>query len=157
VIGPFANTTLIRSRIDADLSFQEALNRVRGAVLEAYARQELPFDILAARLAQEEGLDPASLIQVFFVLQNAFRQPLQLPDLAVRPFGDREGQPVMPIDRTWLTVILKETSSGINGTYRYKVDFFEPSALQNWIVGYKTILADAVANPKKSLGRMADR
>ena len=33
VIGPFANTTLIRTRIDADLSFQEALNRVRDAVI----------------------------------------------------------------------------------------------------------------------------
>ena len=48
MIGPLENTTLIRTRIDADLSFQEALGRVRDSVLEAYARQELPFDILAA-------------------------------------------------------------------------------------------------------------
>ena len=47
VIGPLENTTLIRTRIDADLSFQEALSRVRDSVLEAYARQELPFDVLA--------------------------------------------------------------------------------------------------------------
>ena len=86
MIGPVANTALIRTRIDADLSFQEALSRVRDSVLEAYARQELPFDILAARLAEEDGLDPASLIQVFFVLQNAFRRPIKLPDVAVRPF-----------------------------------------------------------------------
>ena len=87
VIGPLENTTLIRTRIDADLSFREALGRVRDSVLEAYARQELPFDILAARLAEEDGLDPASLMQVFFVLQNAFRRPLKLPDVAVRSFG----------------------------------------------------------------------
>ncbi len=71
VIGPVANTTLIRTRLGGDLSFQEALSRVRESVLEALARQELPFDILAARLAEKDGLDPASLIQVFFVLQNA--------------------------------------------------------------------------------------
>ena len=70
VIGPFANTTLIRTRFDADLTFQEALDRVRDAVLEAYARQELPFDIIAARLAEEDGLDPASLVQFYFVLQS---------------------------------------------------------------------------------------
>src|SRR6202040_1443180 len=85
VIGPFEKTTIIRTRMAPDLSFQEALSRVRDAVLEAYARQELPFEILATRLAEEEGLDPASLIQVFFVLQNAFRRPLKLPDVAVRP------------------------------------------------------------------------
>ena len=111
VIGPMENTTLIRTRIDADLSFQEALSRVRDSVLEAYARQELPFDILAARLAEEDGLDPASLIQVFFVLQNAFR-PLKLPDVTVRSFAYPDGQPVLPIDRTWLTVMLEGDTVG---------------------------------------------
>ena len=53
VIGPMENTTLIRTRMDLDLSFREALSRVRDSVLEAYARQELPFEILAARLAEE--------------------------------------------------------------------------------------------------------
>ena len=91
VIGPFANTMLIRTRIDADLSFQEALNRVRDAVLEAHARQELPFDILAARLAEEAGHDPASLIQVVFVLQIAFRRPLKLPDVAVDRLSTGKG------------------------------------------------------------------
>ena len=114
VIGPFANTTLIRTRIDADLTFQEALDRVRDAVLEAYARQELPFDIIAARLAEEDGVDPASLVQFYFVLQVAFRRPIKLHDVAVRPFGYREGQAVvMPIDRTWLRMTVKKTPSGI--------------------------------------------
>ena len=157
VIGPLENTTVVRTRIDADLSFQEALSRVRDAVLEAYARQELPFDILAARLADEEGLDPASLIQVFFVLQNAIRRPLKLPDVAVRPFAYREGQPVMPIDRTWLTVTLQETPSGVTGACSYKNDLFEPNTLQHWIADYNTILAKAAANPETPLGRLADR
>ena len=67
--------------------FRKRSSRVRDSVLEAYARQELPFDILAARLAEEDGLDPASLIQVSFILQNAFRRPLKLPDVTVRSFG----------------------------------------------------------------------
>ena len=73
------NTTLIRTRMDSDLSFREALSRVRDSVLEAYARQELPFEILAARLAEEDDVDPASLIQVFFILQNPFADHLSCP------------------------------------------------------------------------------
>jgi non-ribosomal peptide synthetase component F len=158
-IGPFENTTIIRTRIDADLSFREALSRVRDSVLEAYSRQELPFDLLATRLAQEIGFDPASLIQVVFVLQNPFREPLNLFDVTVRSFGNvyREGQPVLPIDRTWLTVMLKETQSGIIGSCSYKNDLFEGNTLQHWIADYRTILANAVANPETSLGRLADR
>ena len=156
VIGPFANTTLIRTRIDADLTFSEALNRVREAVLEAHARQELPFDIIAARLAEETGLCPASLIQVYFVLQVASRRPLKLSDVAVRPFGYQEGRTVMPIDRAWLSITLKETSSGITGVCGYKNDLFEPNTVQDWIADYTAILAKVVANPDKQLGRLVD-
>jgi amino acid adenylation domain-containing protein len=158
VIGPLANITLIRTRIDTNLSFEEAINRVRDSVLEAYARQELPFEILAERLAEEDGPDPASLIQVCFILHNAFRQPLKLPAVAVQPFAYREGQQVLPIDRTRLTLMLEETPLGcITGSCSYKNDLFEPNTFRNWIADYKMILARAAANPETSLGRLADR
>ena len=155
VIGPLVNTTLIRTRIAADLSFEDALSCVRDSVLEAYARQELPFDILAARLAEEDGLDPSSLIQASFILQNAFR-PLKLPHVTVRSFAYPGGQRVLPVDRSWLSVVLKETPSGITGSCSYKDDLFEPDTLQHWIADYTTILAKAAANPETSLGRLAD-
>jgi non-ribosomal peptide synthetase component F len=155
VIGPLVNTTLIRTRIDTDMSFQEALGCVRGSVLDAYAAQELPFDILAARLAEEDGLDPVSLIQVSFILQNAVR-PLKLPEVTVRSFAYPGGQRVQPIDRSWLSVMLEETPSGVTGSCSYKNDLFEPNALQHWIADYTTILAKAAANPETSLGRLAD-
>jgi non-ribosomal peptide synthetase component F len=158
VIGPMENTTLIRTRMDSDLSFREALSRVRDSVLEAYARQELPFEILAARLAEEADVDPASLIQVFFVLQNAIRRPLELPDVVAQSFGSahKEGRPVLPIDRAWLTLMLNEKPSGIAGSCTYKVDLFEANTFQSWIAEYEAILAKAVANPERSLGLLTD-
>jgi acyl-CoA synthetase (AMP-forming)/AMP-acid ligase II/acyl carrier protein len=157
VIGPLANTTLIRTQIDADMTFQEALTRVRNAVLEAHSTQELPFDFIAARLAEEDGLDPASLIQVYFVLQVPFRRLIKLPELAIQPFAYLEGQSVvMPIDRTWLRMTLRETPSGITGSCRYKNNLLTPNTVQHWIADYEAILAEAAADPKKSLGRLAD-
>jgi len=96
---------------------------------------------------------------VFFVLQNAFRRPLKLPDVAVRSFGNiyREGQPVLPIDRTWLTMMLKPTPSGITGSCSYKSDLLKPDTVQHWLAHYKTILAKAAAHPETSLSRLADR
>ena len=152
VIGPFANTAIIRTRIDADLTFHETLDRVRDAVLQAYANQELPFDVLADRLAEEFGLDPEALIQVYFVLQIGFRRPAKLSGVSVQPFGYREGQSVMPINCTQLTMTLNETPSGIIGTCNYKSDLL---AGQGWIDNYKAILAKAAANPRKPLGQFA--
>jgi amino acid adenylation domain-containing protein len=159
VIGPLENTIIIRTRMDTDLSFLEALGRVRDSVLEAHARQELPFEILATRLTEEDGVDPASLVQVFFVLQNAIRRPLKLPDVAVRSLGNayREGQPVLPIDRAWLTLMLKERPSGVAGSCTYKDNLFGANTIQHWMADYKAILAKATANPEMSLGRLADR
>ena len=158
VIGPMENTTIIRTRIDSELSFRQALSRVRDSVLETYARQELPFEILAARLT-EEDVDPASLIQVFFVLQDAIRRPLQLPDVVVQSFGSahREGRPVLPVGRPWLTLMLEEKPSGIVGSCTYKIDLFEANTVQKWIAEYEAILAKAVANPERSLGLLTDR
>ena len=157
VIGPIANTTIIRTRLDADLSFQEALDRVREAALEIYAKQEFPFDMLVARLAEEDGLDPASLMQVFFVLRTAFRRPLELPDVVVRPFANQDGHSIMPIDSTWISLGLRETPLGIRGACHYKEDLFEPNMRQHWIADYKTMLAKAAAKPKTLLGCLVER
>lgn len=158
VIGPFENTAIIRTRLDRDLSFTEAFDRVRRSVLEAHARQELPFDILAAQL-EEDGLDPASLVQVYFTLQNPLRQPLRLRDVAVRALGDvyREGQPVLPIDQTWLSLMLKERPSGITGSCSYKSDRFEGGTMAQWMRDFTSILAGATARPSLPLGRLLER
>ena len=155
VVGPFENTTLIRTRLDPDITFREALARVREAVLEAHARQSLPFEILASRLAQDDGVDPASLTQAFFVLQNAVRRPLELRHLAVRSFGNAyDGQPVLTIDQTWLTLMLKEGPSGIAGSCAYKDDLFDTDTLHQWMADYMTILARAVADPERQIGQL---
>ena len=158
VIGPMENTTLIRTQIESDLSFREAFNRVRDSVLEAHARQQLPFEILVARLAEENCLDPASFVQVSFIFQNAVRKPLELPKLVTRSFGNAhgEGRPVLPIDRAWLTLMLTETPSGIIGSCTYKPDLLEADIARKWIADYKSILAKAVAIPDRSLGRITD-
>jgi amino acid adenylation domain-containing protein len=155
VVGLLENTTLIRTRLDPDHSFKEALAHVREAVVEAHERQSLPFEILASRLAEEDGVDPASLLQVFFVLQNAVRRPLELRDLTIQSFGTlRNGQPVMPVDHTWLTLSLKEEASGIEGSCTYKTNLFGSDTPHQWLADYKAILENAVADPERSLGRL---
>jgi non-ribosomal peptide synthetase component F len=157
VIGPFATTALIRSGLDGDLTFRDALGRVREAVLDASARQELPFDIIAARLSEEDGLDPGSLVQFYFVLQVASRRPIKLHDVSLRPFAHSEGQSMaMPIDRTWLRMTVKETPTGMTGICGYKTSLFDRRTVRRWIGDFKTILAQAAKDPATCLGRLAD-
>ena len=79
--------------------------------------------------------------------------------MEVRAFGDvhREGQPRLPIDHTWLTVTLKEASSGITGSWIYKKDLFEASNQRHWIADYKMILTKVAVNPETPVGQLVDR
>lgn len=140
------------------MSYLDAFGRARSAVLEAHARQELPFNVLAQRLAEDDGIDPASLIQVYFTLQNPLRQPLKLPEVSVRPLGDisREGQPVLPINQTWLSLMLKERPSGITGSLGYKADLFEAGAIAQWIQDFGVLLDAAVLHPHTPLMRLLE-
>src|SRR5581483_7795255 len=158
IIGPFENTVIVRSRITPELSFAQALARVRQSVLDTHARQELPFNILADHLEQE-GIDPASLLQVYFTLQNPLRQPLDLPDVTVRSTGNvaREGQPVLPIDQTLMSLMLKERSTGITGSCNYKNDLLDGATVGAWMEDLVALLKAAMLRPNTPLERLLAR
>ncbi|QIO35997.1 non-ribosomal peptide synthetase [Bradyrhizobium sp. 1(2017)] len=158
IVGPFENTVIVRSEITPELSFGQALARVRRSVLDAHVRQELPFSILADHL-EREGIDPASLLQVYFTLQNPLRQPLALPDLATESIGNiaREGQPVLPIDQTWLSLMLKERPAGITGSCNYKRELLDDHMVRTWMKDLVILLAAAIARPDMPLGRLLAR
>jgi non-ribosomal peptide synthetase component E (peptide arylation enzyme)/acyl carrier protein len=155
LIGPVANTAIIRTQLNVDLSFQEAVGRVRHSVLETCARQELPFKIVTANLS-DEGITPASLIQAFFGFQNGFRDPLRLSNVVVHPFLNPANKQVIPIDPSWLRLTVRETPSGIAGSFRCRQELFERTDFRSLVGDYHTILLKAIANPSLSLGRLAD-
>jgi hypothetical protein len=158
VVGPFENTVIVRTRITPELSFAQALARVRQSVLDAHALQELPFNILADHLEQE-GIEPASLLQVYFTLQNPLRQPLDLADVTIESIGNvaREGQPVLPIDQTWLSLMLKERPTGITGSCNYKGELLDGRRVREWMANLVALLDAAVAHPNTPLGRLLAR
>ena len=159
VVGPVENTTVIRTRVETGLPFREILRRTRHSVLEAYARQDFPFEALVAIPPDEGQPDLASLVQVFFVLQNAIPKPFVLPGIAADDFGDTilQAEPVLPVDGGRLTITLKETPTGMAGSCVYKTDLFKAKTVRSWLADYATILTQAAAEPDKPLDLPADR
>ena len=131
---------------------------MRQSVLDAHARRELPFNLLADHLEQE-GIDPASLCQVYFTLQNPLRRPLDLPEVAVRSIGNiaREGQPVLPVDQTWLSLMLKERPTGITGSCNYKDELLDGDMVRAWMEDLVALLGAAITQPNTPLDRLLAR
>ena len=58
LIGPFANQLLLRTRLDAGMTFRAFLHRVRDTVMDALEHADLPLDRLIAS-CESAGISPA--------------------------------------------------------------------------------------------------
>jgi amino acid adenylation domain-containing protein len=143
LIGCFINTLVMRGDLSENPTFRALLARVRETTLEAYAHQDLPFEMLVGALQPERKANYTPLFQVWFVLQNAPIEPLPLPGLTLSPYGF--GLKSAQFD---LTLSLVETDAGIEGILAYNTDLFEAETVAAINENYTALLAHVSANPE---------
>ncbi|HEU0301148.1 MAG TPA: condensation domain-containing protein, partial [Longimicrobium sp.] len=150
LIGYFINALALRTRLDGDPSFRQALRRVRDTVSGAYAHQDLPFEVLleALRPTVRPGYPP--VVQVQFLLQNATGQ-LRLPGV------DAE---LLPIDRSAaevdLTLNAAEQQDGSVGfSLEYSTDLWDTATVERLAHALLHLAAAAVSSPDQPLSTLA--
>ncbi|PPE67846.1 non-ribosomal peptide synthetase [Caldimonas caldifontis] len=71
LLGTFVNTLVLRSVLDPRLPFSEWLTQVRQTALDAYAHQDMPFELLVRELGLPRDSSRSPLFQVLFNVVNA--------------------------------------------------------------------------------------
>jgi amino acid adenylation domain-containing protein len=143
LIGCFINTLVMRGDLSENPTFGALLGRTRETTLEAYAHQDLPFEMLVSALQPERKANYTPLFQVWFVLQNAPLKPMSLHGLTLSPY---EFEPKSA--QFDLTLSLVETDEGIEGALIYNTDLFEAETVAAIIENYITLLAHVAAHPE---------
>jgi acyl-CoA synthetase (AMP-forming)/AMP-acid ligase II len=153
LIGPLANTVILRTGLGGDPTAREVLRRVRATTLKAYAHQDLPFEVLAETLARERGLDPAQLAQVMILLHNA---ALRTETSAGRALAFEEADPGMPMPLVTTTtydviVGLRESALGLVGSCIYKPHLFGSKSIDRLLADFKKILEQMASEPERRI------
>ncbi len=151
LIGFFVNTLVLRTDLSGNPSFRELLHRVREVALEAYAHQELPFEMLVQTLRPERDLSHSALFQVMFILQNA---PLKIPNIAGLTSGPLVELADNGTSKFDLTLTMMEGTAGLTGTVEYNTDLFDDTTIERFLGHYQTLLEAIVADAEIRLARI---
>nr|QEO74483.1 condensation domain-containing protein [uncultured bacterium] len=148
LIGFFVNTLVMRGRVNGRMRFRELLAQVRRDALDAFAHQDVPFEMLVEELRPNWGLSYNPLFQVMFLFQNAPRSSLKLPGLTLTDLEVDSGG-----SKFDLSLSMIETPAGLSGFIEYSRDLFEAQTVRRMLGHFESLLEGVVAEPD---GRLRD-
>ena len=146
MLGLFVNTLVLRNNLTGDPSFRELLHRVREVTLNAYAHQDLPFEMLVEELQPERDLSRNPLYEVMFVLQNTRMSVQEVSGLTLRTLQFDSGTAQLDI-----FLSMSESQQGLTGVLEYNTDIFEDATITRFISHFQTLLESIVANPEQRI------
>ncbi|MEW5251376.1 condensation domain-containing protein, partial [Microbulbifer sp. 2201CG32-9] len=155
LVGFFANTLVIRHRLEQDPTAVQLLAATRERCLSAYDHQDLPFEALVEHLAPARSLQHSPLFQVMFALQNAPIDDVDSGDLGLTPYLSESGGPETGGSARFdLTLNLYESDTCVTGNIEYNSDLFEAATIARWLDHYQRLLAAMVASPEQRLSQL---
>jgi amino acid adenylation domain-containing protein len=150
LVGLFVNTIAVRADLSRDPTFRELLGRVRGAVLDAQAHQEIPFEKIVETLGLPRDRSHHPVFQVMLAFQNAFSPTIELPGLTARVIHDVDlGTSVFD-----LTLAVMEDQGDIVLKAEHSTDLFEPETILRLLTHLKNIFGAAVRAPEERVSAL---
>ncbi|RKR92252.1 amino acid adenylation domain-containing protein [Micromonospora pisi] len=149
LIGYFANPVALRTRLDPELTFAEAVSRVRRTVIDGFAYQSVPFDRVVQELAPRREAGRHPFFQAALILHNfSAGTPEDWPGLDVRWWNSELDD--MLFDLTLVAV--PQPDGGLEATFSYRTDVFDAADIGRLAEGFTELLAGIAADPGQRLG-----
>jgi amino acid adenylation domain-containing protein len=146
VVGLFANTLAIRAELRGEPSFRGMLRRVRDAVFEDYANQDLPFEKIVEELRGERSLSYNPVYQVLFVLHNFPRVHGGFGGLEVHPLEMAHRKSKLD-----LALSMMEDGGALRGGWEFSTELFDRETIVRLTDHFLVLLAAAVGEPDRPL------
>jgi len=149
MIGFFVNTLVLRSRLSDDTGFRQLLHQVRETALNAYAHQDVPFEMVVEAVQPERHLSQSPLFQVMFTLQNLKSEPQDLSDIHMIPIEAHSQTAKFD-----LTMFMQEENGRLRGALEYNTDLFNRTTIERMVGHFRNLLAAMVADPDQPISTL---
>ncbi|EME20380.1 non-ribosomal peptide synthetase [Rhodococcus triatomae] len=146
VVGFFVNTLVLRTDMSGDPTFAELLRRVRDSDLDAYAHQDVPFEVLVDRMAPSRSLSRQPLFQVLVQYRDPI-DPVAMAGLDVTPVFVETG--TSKFDLTF--ELAAADDGGIRGRIEYASDLFDHATVEAFANRLIALLEQIAARPESTL------
>ena len=147
LLGNFSNRLLLWGNLAGNPTFRQLLHRVRSATLDAYARQEMPLERVAADLNPACcRVDAGELFPVMFDYVN---EPLMSPNLhglAVTRMPVQSGESEYP-----LHVTAQRGENHLRVRLQVRPDFAVRTAVSHMAYHWNTMLSAIAEDPEQQI------
>ena len=150
LIGLFSNMLVLRTDLSGARTFEALLHRVKHAVLEADAHQDVPFEMLVEELAPDRDLGRTPLFQVAFAIENRRAASIEMPGLQ---FGTIDWD--YETTKFDLTILIGDNGDALTGVVEYATDLFEHQTIERLIRHYRVLLECVIANPSSPIAEVS--
>jgi amino acid adenylation domain-containing protein len=148
LMGFFVNMLALRLRLDGSLTFRKLVGRAREVTLDAFAHQDLPFELLVRELGVPRDMSLHPLFQVSLVLQNAPLPPLDLPGLSVGLVEVDWGTTAYDLAFFfWETALWENLEEGLSLIISYSTDLYDAATVARLAGHLERLLAAAMDDP----------
>ncbi|MGW4898059.1 amino acid adenylation domain-containing protein [Kitasatospora sp. NPDC004240] len=146
-VGFFLNSLVLRYQLEEDLTFTEALERVRVVCREAFAHQNLSFEHIVDELRPERDQSRTPLYQVAFNLHDG-QLIGGMPDRADIDYL----HPARRVAKTDLTLYVRSEADGTwSGAFEYSDALFERATVERLADHFLRLLESVTTEPTVTL------
>ncbi|HSF43793.1 MAG TPA: amino acid adenylation domain-containing protein [Thermoanaerobaculia bacterium] len=151
LVGPFANTLLLRADLTGDPPLRGLLARSRGQVVESYTRSDVPLDLVIEEPATGRVPGANPFLQVALNFQDSPLEANEGTGLKATPLHlDAELSPYE------LNLILVRTTHSFRASLRYRSDLFTRGTVTAMVHDLGVILEWLAARPEETLSSLQE-
>ncbi|MFB5676042.1 amino acid adenylation domain-containing protein [Paenibacillus terreus] len=147
LVGFFVNTLVIRTSVSGEMSFVDLLRQVQQETVNAYANQDVPFDMVVEAVQPERNLSGTPLFQVLFNLIDDVS--LELDGLQVKSLVIDNKTSKFEMELT-----LVETAEGMSGGVEYSTERFKEHTITRLIEHYMLLIREIIEKPNLPISQL---